>query len=340
MSEDRSRRIPCLDGWRGIAIILVLIDHIQNSLLRHYSRPWTETGYHGVTIFFVLSGFLITSNLLKGPINLRNFYLRRFWRLMPTAWAYLIVLLLFALITRNRFITEPREVISCLFFYRNFLGGIGLAGHFWSLSVEEQFYLVWPVIMFFAGMRRCRWIALVGALGCAVFRQVSWKHYSHTFPMGPTFLHADGLLVGCLLALLFADERIRARIARWSRFCALPAFIILILSLYLQDEKTLFLEQISIACLIAATTLHPSAVFARPLSFQPLTWFGTISYSVYIWHGLFTFSHSPLAIFVFMPLFALAGYHLIERPSTRLGRTLTLASPKDFPRETDAFMLS
>jgi peptidoglycan/LPS O-acetylase OafA/YrhL len=277
---------------------------------------------------------------LKGPINLKNFYLRRFCRLMPTAWTYLIVLLLFARITGNRFITSPREVMGCLFFYRNFLGGIGLAGHFWSLSVEEQFYLVWPVIMFFAGMRRCRWIALLGALGCAVFRQVSWKHYSHTFPMGPTFLHADGLLVGCLLALLFADERIRVSLARWSRFWAFPAFITLLSCLYLQKEETLFLEQISIACLIAATTLHPTAVFARPLSFKPLAWFGTISYSVYIWHGLFMFSHSPIAVFVFMPLFALAGYYAIERPSTRIGHTLTISSSKAIPRETAAVTLS
>ncbi len=80
-------RIKVLDGWRGIAILLVLFDHVQDSLLGHYIRPWTRTGVHGVTIFFVLSGYLITSKLLQEQIDrgisLKAFYIRRFFRLMP-----------------------------------------------------------------------------------------------------------------------------------------------------------------------------------------------------------------------------------------------------------------
>src|SRR6476646_7446998 len=94
-------RIPTLDGWRGIAIALVLFDHIQDSIMGHYARPWTATGYQGVTIFFVLSGFLITSKLLEGPINFKRFYLRRFFRLMPAAWVFLVFLLLLSHITGN-----------------------------------------------------------------------------------------------------------------------------------------------------------------------------------------------------------------------------------------------
>jgi hypothetical protein len=88
-------RISALDGWRGIAILLVLFDHIQDAVLHRYARPWTQTGQHGVTIFFVLSGFLITSKLIEGPIGLKQFYLRRLFRLMPVAWTFLAAMALF-----------------------------------------------------------------------------------------------------------------------------------------------------------------------------------------------------------------------------------------------------
>jgi peptidoglycan/LPS O-acetylase OafA/YrhL len=82
-------RIPTLDGWRGIAILLVLFEHIGLSWFGGYSQPWLLTGQHGVTIFFVLSGFLITTKLLVSPIDLKQFYIRRFFRLMPAARAVL-----------------------------------------------------------------------------------------------------------------------------------------------------------------------------------------------------------------------------------------------------------
>jgi peptidoglycan/LPS O-acetylase OafA/YrhL len=87
-------RIPALDGWRGIAIAPVLIDHIEHAVLHRYALPWTQTGQHGVTIFFVLSGFLITTKLLEGPIDLRRFYMRRAFRLMPVAWTFLAAMLI------------------------------------------------------------------------------------------------------------------------------------------------------------------------------------------------------------------------------------------------------
>lgn len=99
-------RIPTLDGWRGIAIALVLFDHVQSALLRGYLRPWTETGQHGVTIFFVLSGFLITTKLMEGPRDFKRFYIRRFFRLMPAAWAYLAALWAFdTFLCGHRYIT-------------------------------------------------------------------------------------------------------------------------------------------------------------------------------------------------------------------------------------------
>ena len=318
-------RIQALDGWRGLAIALVLFDHIQDSLMGHYARSWTATGYQGVTVFFVLSGILITSKLLEGPINFKRFYLRRFFRLMPAAWLFLAVLLVLKHETGIPF-TSMAEVRACVFCYRNFVGRMGAAGHFWSLSVEEQFYLVWPVTLFLAGIRRCRWIALVGAIGCALFRWIFWDHYSRTFPTGPTILHADGLLVGCLVAILLADQNIRPRIVRFSRILLVPALGTLLFCMYLSKEWLQLPEIVAAAALVTATILHPTSVFARLISFAPLAWLGTISYSVYIWQGLFMPLRSPVAICILMPLSVLASYYLIERPMTRLGHRLTNSS--------------
>jgi peptidoglycan/LPS O-acetylase OafA/YrhL len=250
--------------------------------MRHYARPWSATAYHGVTVFFVLSGYLITSKLLEGPINFKRFYLRRFFRLMPAAWVFLIVVLLFSQLTGLPF-TSIAEVKACVFFYRNYLGMMGVAGHFWSLSVEEQFYLAWPVTLLLAGRHRCQWIALVGAVGCAAFRSLFWTRFAPNFPAGPTMLHGDGLLVGCLMAILFTNPSLRPHLVRWSRFCAIPALCTLLTCMYMQRPQLLLVEQFSIACLIASTTFHSASFFLRPFSFRPLTWLGTVSYSVYIW---------------------------------------------------------
>src|SRR5579871_4680695 len=136
-------RIPQLDGWRGIAILLVLVSHLMR-----WCCPWAfKIGGRGVGIFFVLSGYLITSRLLRenecsARISLRRFYIKRFFRLMPCAWLYLIFLAVLGVL-------QPLEMAGCLFFFRGALPSTPthiLTGHFWSLSIEEDFYLLWPSI--------------------------------------------------------------------------------------------------------------------------------------------------------------------------------------------------
>src|ERR1700731_4102388 len=136
--ERVNGRIPTLDGWRGVAILLVLIGHFMP---RTYFSLVRTIGGHGVSVFFVLSGFLITSRLLdeqerNGRINLLRFYLRRIFRLMPCAWTFLLVVWTLGIV-------KPGEIESCLFFFRNYVafGPSGPTVHFWSLSIEEQFYL-------------------------------------------------------------------------------------------------------------------------------------------------------------------------------------------------------
>jgi peptidoglycan/LPS O-acetylase OafA/YrhL len=320
-------RIPTLDGWRGVAILLVLFDHIQASLLGGHARPWTETGQHGVTIFFVLSGFLITSNLLERQTSLRDFYLRRFFRLIPVAWTYLAGLLILDKFT-GASITSFAEVRSCVLFYRNFLSGsTGGAGHFWSIAIEEQFYLVWPILLLLLGMRRCRWIAVAGAISCALYRWIFWAHYNHSLINDQTQVRADALLVGCILAILWQEGPVREAAARWSKLWAFPSFVILVFCIARFHHLTPLYECICIAGLIAATVSHPKLMFAKPLSFAPLKWLGTVSYSVYVWQQIFMnhWENLPLAVFllcVVMPIFALSSYYFIERPCIRVGHRL------------------
>jgi peptidoglycan/LPS O-acetylase OafA/YrhL len=321
-------RVPVLDGIRGIAILMVLLDHIQFALLGRF-LPGGQLGQHGVTLFFVLSGFLITSKLLEGPIDLRRFFLRRFFRLMPVAWTYLAAVLLFDRLSGAKF-TSIAEVRSCLFFYRNFFpGSSGAACHFWSLSLEEQFYLVWPVLLLLAGVRRCRWIAIAGAASCALYRWLNWSHYDNAAVNIQSQVRADALLVGCLLAMLLANPGVRSAVARWSKLWAFPAAIVVAFCIARYHFLPPLYESVCLAGLIAATLTSPQSALARPLSSRTLVYLGTISYSIYVWQEFFMAQPTPpnfastLLLIVGIPVCALSSYYLIERPCRNLGHRLT-----------------
>jgi peptidoglycan/LPS O-acetylase OafA/YrhL len=326
-------RIPTLDGWRGIAILLVLADHIQNALLDRFIRPWARLGQHGVTIFFILSGFLITSKLLEGPIDLKSFYIRRFFRLMPAAWLYLAVLILIGQQVHAT-IVAPSAVLASLFFYRNYvLVPLGATTwHFWSLSLEEQFYLIWPCILLLAGARRSLWIAAAGAAACAVYRLQHWAFYNRDFYNCHSQVRADALLVGCGMALLLANANLRPIAIRWAKIWWIPALVGLV---YCVSEFTLlppFIECICIALLIAASMFHPKMILASPLMWRPLSQLGLISYSIYIWQEPFMLVAKgnglggAFLLFVVMPLIAFLSYEYLERPCIRLGHRITRPS--------------
>jgi peptidoglycan/LPS O-acetylase OafA/YrhL len=303
-------RIPTLDGWRGIAILLVLLDHLHYALEGKILAVWpTYTGQHGVIIFFVLSGYLITSLLLRNPGDLRGFYVRRFFRLMPAAWTYLAAMVLWGWISGARVISGS-AILACVFFYRDFAAipdSVGFTtGHFWSLSLEEQYYLLWPPLLLVVGARRSRWIAPVLALVCIAVR-------------------ADGLLIGCALALLVQDEKTGKAIRRLAPWCAVPALVTLVYCIVGLHYFLPVIEPISIALLIAASTSFPQSIWFRWLSLKPLAALGRVSYSVYVWQQFFVMSHgrfTPIFLFL-LPCFVAGSYLLIERPCVRLGHRLT-----------------
>jgi hypothetical protein len=180
MSFAPSERIPTLDGWRGIAILLVLAEHAAASS-RWSGAWWAHLGSTGVDIFFVLSGYLITMRLLQecdasGRIYLNNFYRRRAFRVLPLVLIYLAAICILRTITGIR----PVEVIASLLFFRNYQFAAHPAGiftaHFWSLSIEEHFYLLWPALLRILGRPRALYAACAIAAASIIWRRANYLY--------------------------------------------------------------------------------------------------------------------------------------------------------------------
>jgi len=221
----KSGYLKTLDGWRAIAITAVLFDHaVAYSPLGRYPRlaAVAHIGPNGVSLFFAISGFLICSRLLEeqadwGNINLTGFYIRRACRILPPAMLYLIaigILSLFGTIT-----VTWAEWWSSVFFFRNYLPGSAISGgsggytiHYWSLAVEEHFYLLWPAALVFFGKRKARWFALLLAASIAVWR--TWGSASSLVRpthSGAFVRRSNGCKTGCsavrMLGCVAAGQR-------------------------------------------------------------------------------------------------------------------------------------
>ncbi|HWA95221.1 MAG TPA: acyltransferase [Terracidiphilus sp.] len=322
-------RIPTLDGWRGIAILMVILTHFQAGMLHHpiAGQPWMFLGTHGVTIFFVLSGYLITSRLLlEDRINLRSFYVRRFFRLMPAAWAYLACLVFLGYLTHLN--TIGSDLWACLFFFRNYLHPAEIPSssatlHFWSLSIEEQFYLLWPPLLLLLGRKYAVMFATLAAIACAAFKYIHWSAYNHDFYYLRTEVRADSMLVGCLLAFALAHPFVQQWFVRFGAplfYLCLPIFAWQIVHFqYLVP----FSENIVIALLLACTSLAPQSLAGRILQWQHLAFTGQISYSLYLWQNLFLRSAWGSFGYFLLPLFGIGSWLILEKPLMRFGKSLS-----------------
>lgn len=324
------KRIPTLDGWRGIAILLVLVSHTAIALRGVAHLPHDESiGQHGVTLFFVLSGYLITTLLLqeqpRAELSLRKFYIRRLFRLMPCAWLYLLVIAILHFENHGWPVTS-KELFASIFFYRNFVDVFGLhpvTGHFWSLSIEEQFYLVWPSILWLAGANRARWISVAGVAAIVFHRMFVWDQVS-SLPLQSTFAtqyRADALLVGCSAALWLPV--LKPRLKGWMAYPFLIAFAACV-AYY--EHMILLDETLIIASLLLVTSSFPESTLSAYLEWKPLSALGKYSYSIYVWQQLYlltthTWADAFLNLF---PLAAivLASYYIVERPIRTYGAAL------------------
>jgi peptidoglycan/LPS O-acetylase OafA/YrhL len=337
-----SRRILALDGLRGIAILAVLVHHQLTPLL------W-RGGFLGVDLFFVLSGFLITSLLLvefeqAHSISLRKFYMRRILRLGPALFLYLLGSLLVTWHTQFIEVIRELKLIGMAMVYvtnwRMALGwdnALDPTAIIWSLSIEEQFYLLWPLLLFACLALKLKGRLIVGGLVLAI-AAIAVHRYSLlgsgvdlTRLYYGTDTRADALLVGCVIAFV---PVIPLRAEWFSRFGLLAAAALVYL-IARANFSDLFLYRggftmlaLLVGIIILAVANAPRSPLALVLGWWPLRWFGKISYGLYLWHWLvirnvsFYFlgrwnSGAKLALALTI---ASASFYLVEQPFNRMKR--------------------
>lgn len=336
--------IPGLDGIRALAIGGVLLAHTV--IYDEFSglRPVGHTaGYAGVAIFFVLSGYLITTLLLReenrtGGIALRLFYARRALRLFPALWLYLLVVM--AIWLAGGLPQHPwHSFVSSLLYIRNLVGRGHETGHLWSLSIEEQFYLLWPLVLICLPRRNhARLLLAVCVLGGVTAWRV-WAARTGLASQGALYVRSDfrfdAPLFGCALALA---QQVSPRLTLWSNSAGWRSSALVILGVGgLAVWIGLRLNEVvypgtdaTVVCLLGVVLIlsqvGAQGRVSRWLTWAPLVLIGQMSYGVYLWQQLFLgpldpgFARIRSFPFGLVATFAVAAvsYCFLERPLLRL----------------------
>jgi peptidoglycan/LPS O-acetylase OafA/YrhL len=335
--------VPALDGIRAVAILLVFLFH-EGKL---------PGGWIGVDIFFTLSGYLITLMLVNeyeahGSILIGRFFFRRACRLLPAVLTLIFVSLTLSFCFNDRFHDTAIDALAALFYVEDFryafspVVGTALV-HLWSLSVEEQFYLIWPFFLILSlslfGRSRSLYVVLV-----AVVLVIVWRFVLVTGSSSSIYLRIyisfdtriDELLIGSALAL--SGHRPGRALFRPAKVLW-PVGIIFFTAVLTKLDPYSSWEDVSsypligaaTAWLIVMVTSEEETFLSRILTLTPLVALGRISYGVYLWHYLvihelsmshFTVHFNLLLAVSLTLILSIASYELIERPALRLGRSL------------------
>lgn len=339
---------PALDGLRAFAVLMVMWFHAY-----HLKSDYFQGGGIGVDIFFVLSGFLITSKLLSeynlnGTISLKLFYARRLLRLYPALLLLILGYLIFTLIFQPKLL-NPRSIDSlCAVFYtgnwlRAFqIRNLSWLGHTWSLALEEQFYLLWPLIMIIAlrsksGVQTLLRTAIV--IGVFSFLSKILLLYMGTnsarFSEGLD-TRADTIMFGCLLAILSRSEyapRLSKPYRAVKHLTPLALFIFLMIHFF-NDPNNLHRSLIIIpfvgvftSLVIFSLLLEEKTLTSKLLATPVFVWIGQISYGLYLWHYpimryIRDLKFDSIYILIYGSLFsflaAVISYYLLEQPVLKL----------------------
>jgi peptidoglycan/LPS O-acetylase OafA/YrhL len=347
MRHRAEARIPSLDGLRAISIALVLVAHLsgtRNFPLSEAAGNFWGLGEFGVRVFFVISGFLITGLLMQelaneGHLRLGRFYLRRTLRIFPPYYTLLVALgIAWA---AGAATLAPNDLTHGLTYTSNYyLGRSWSMGHTWSLSVEEQFYLLWPAALLLSGLRRGFFIAAAVVLLSPFIRVAEWELFRWAGGgVGMRFeTVADSIATGCLLA---GTRAYLHRLAPYLRALSSPWFVMVpvvaIAGNLTHDHPLVFFglgmsaANIAIALCIDWAVTHHEGRVGRVLNAAPVVFVGWISYSLYLWQQPFLnrASQSPFAAFplniICAVTFALVSYFIVERPALRLRKTIERA---------------
>lgn len=313
-NPSKSRYIPALDGLRALAVLAVIAYHM--------GMPWAQGGLLGVTVFFVLSGYLITSLLIAeyertGRIDLPQFWLRRVRRLVPAIVTVILFTAALCTLFSHEILTKMRsDIIPSLFFFNNWwqifhdvsyfeaLGSPSPLTHFWSLAIEEQFYLVWPVLLLVAfklGAKRTwvrRGVLILAALSALEMALLFDPAADPSRVYYGTDTRVFSLLIGVWLAFAWPSAQLGSKRAHAVEpgvqhaldAAGAVALIALIAQMALMNGFTAapyrggILLCSMLTAVAIAVMVHPASLLGRVFGCAPLVWIGKRSYSIYLWH--------------------------------------------------------
>jgi len=305
------RYIPGLDGIRALAVLAVIA--------YHFNFRWASGGFLGVDIFFVLSGYLITSTILpvqgeQVTINLRKFWIGRFRRLVPAAYVMIMTSVVWVMLFHKELLNTIRgDALSSIFYSSNWwfiyhklsyfdsFGSPSPLKNLWSLAIEEQFYLLWPIVLIvglsiFKKQSKFSNMIFIGAICSAFLMAILYQPGSDPSRIYyGTDTRSFELLIGCWLAFVWPMKRLSTKKLSTKHVYELNSigvisFLIFIGSILFVDEYQTFLYRGGMflfcinAALFIACVCHPASFLGKLLSWKPLCWIGSRSYGIYLWH--------------------------------------------------------
>jgi peptidoglycan/LPS O-acetylase OafA/YrhL len=313
----KSGYLPSLDGWRAIAIIGVMMTHDRTwKVFGHSLHFVMGYGGYGVNLFFAISGFLITSRILEeealvGHFHIKRFYIRRFFRIQPAQFVFLAAVALLGVtgaLNQGMYFDTVGTWLSSLFLYINFLWRPSspnvITGHFWTLAVEEHFYILLSLTLFFIKKRRDIVLLLLFA-ACALPMEIlsvstreAW--YLPFYGSRATQWHLPPLLLSAFAAVIIRRPAVMQSVKHWLRpWVAFLGTLVIAIAAHTFDlwhthrpiaplrhldaEFPLVSTYLFIFWILS-TVFHPQSLTTRLLEWKPARLIGTFSYSLYLWH--------------------------------------------------------
>lgn len=330
--------LPSLYGLRAISVFMVVAYHLQNArdpVVYPSFIVASRFGHLGVNIFFVISGFIITTLLIsefekKGTINLSGFYNRRMLRIFPAY--YFLLFCYFILQLAGIFSLDNKDWFFSLTLLKQFHNPGGITGHLWTISAEVIFYLLFPIVftrLYASNKKLLNYLLVFTILAAVPAARMIIFNVHPTYPFN-VFMRGDALAFGCLLSLNYNSLRALGTNYKTGFMILLLMEISHLLLPETNDPGALqilagsagwsLLDNLAICILLIVSMEYRSSIWFWLLNSRPMVFMGTISYSIYLWQQIFTsgleigiFNRLPYSL-IFLFIASTLSYRLIEKP--------------------------